>query len=1183
MNIISTCALILLFLSMYFGCTRKSDTFRNDSLIQDSIIWYKQANVELGNRIKLFDINSGIAISRGKGGDIPGIFYVYNERKWNEKYSFSYSDFPLLSKYSNDSLWFIIHETHHGFYKPRHYVFSNGKVSEIKLPIVMWDQTDFSMWKGLHVLENGTAWMVGQQGNILYFDKNSWQEYPSPVKRESNENLTTGDLNDVFMLSTESGWAIGRDGIIIRFKNGKWEKFDSPTTSQLNRIFMTDESNGWIVGLRGTLLQFDGIDWKRIVLPTQENLYTVKALDRNKAWIAGSKSTLFELNQKEWFPINSIKTYNDEFADMDIVLDSLGNTFFWLIGNAGIYTNFQAIDFSFTDITSQAGLPREGNSGFFLNVNNNDFPDLLISNEEAPGKLFLNNKNYFVEHLYTELKPDNELVSRIFGGGDLNNDGNNDIIEIKIDGSISLLKGDGNGNFDAYSDLSGLSLGYIEPGTNISVNLIDLNNDGNLDVYISNFNNPDILLANDGNGHFENVYGESGINKFLKHESYGTVFSDLNSDGLVDFLIMYKYPDSDKHLDLFINKGNFKFERKDDPNFYSKVSPVSYSAIAVDLNNDLFTDLVIHNNKIPTKVMLNNGDATFRDESETLGFTETIFHPAPSNGILIAEDFNNDGWIDLFISSKLFLNNKGKGFVDITELSGISFIGDPSASDFENDGDIDLFIGSSKNALGEGIRTTLYRNNLNPKNYIKVKLMPDISNRNGIGTKLILEQKDSTGKVVNRTLRENGLGSNPLIQRDFSSINFAMPDGYNYSLKIIFPSGKEKYLENIVPGESISVKESGGLAHQWFLFIKSLYRIFKSVDLTVEITKLLILILMFFSLLLLAEKKKYNLIVKKSVWILLIILFYLLLFYNYYNLTPFTSLALTFFPSLFVFAVLLFISHKIVEKKKSQYISHFKLIEVLGMGGMGKVYKAIDINTNSIVAIKVLNPELMKSDENRKRISDEGRILTGLNHPNIVKVIEVGETEYTSFVAMEYLPGGTLESYIKKHFPLSFETIRDFIIQICNGLKEIHSKKIVHRDLKTSNIMLDADDKLRIMDFGLSKSPLISTMTSLGTALGTLGYVAPEQITNSNVDNRTDIFSLGVILYEMITNSLPFKGENEIAMIHSIFNTHPSNPCELNHLIPNFAGEIVLKCLQKDINERYNSVSQIISAINKGL
>jgi serine/threonine-protein kinase len=250
------------------------------------------------------------------------------------------------------------------------------------------------------------------------------------------------------------------------------------------------------------------------------------------------------------------------------------------------------------------------------------------------------------------------------------------------------------------------------------------------------------------------------------------------------------------------------------------------------------------------------------------------------------------------------------------------------------------------------------------------------------------------------------------------------------------------------------------------------------------------------------------------------------------------------------------------------------------MGGMGKVYKAIDVNSKTVVAVKVINPEILKSDENKKRITDEGRILTSLNHPNIVRVFEIGETEETGYVAMEYLPGGTLYEYIKNNSPLPFETIKEYLLQICSGLEEIHSKNIIHRDLKSSNIMIDKNGIIRIMDFGLSKSPLIATMTSLGTALGTLGYVAPEQITNSNVDNRTDIFSLGVILYELITNDLPFKGENEIAMIHSIFNSNPLNPCELNPHIPNFVGEIVLKCIDKNSENRYSSVTGIINDIN---
>jgi hypothetical protein len=1171
------------FLSFLFltpGCNTGNDSEQSSFAVQDSIIWYKQATVELGNRIEMFDVNSGMAISRGKGNDVPGVFYFYKNFKWDTVFSFNYSDFPLISKYNSDSLWFIIHETHHGYYRPRHFVYSDSIVTEISLPLIMWDETDHVMWKGLSVLPDGTAWMVGQQGRILFFNKQKWIEYQSPVKRQAEDNLNYGDLNDVFMLSSQSGWAVGRDGIILRFNGKDWERNTSPTNTQLNKIFMVDESHGWIVGLRGTLLEFNGSEWNRVNLPTRENLYTVKAESKNSVWIAGNKSTLFEYNGIEWVPINSVRTYIDEFWDLDISTDNFGNRYFWIIGNSGIYTNFQSLNFSFTDITSQAALPREGIAGFFLNTDNNFYPDLFIIGEESHSKMFQNKKSFFLEKVYSGINSESEPTTRLFSGGDVNNDGYNDLLEIRMDGSIKLLKGEGNGDFSFYSDLSGISLGYIEPNTSISVNFVDLNNDGNIDIYISNFNNDDILLSNDGIGNFANVYPNSGITKILNHESFGANFSDFNNDGFVDLLLTYKFTDSDKHIDLFINKGDFRFESKDDPGFYSSVSPVSYASVAVDLNNDLFTDIVIHNNKLPTKILLNNGNASFLDVSEELGFSKLLFHPAPSNGVLVAEDFNNDGWIDLFISSRLFLNNNGKHFTDVTEQTGISFVGDPSTTDIDNDGDIDLFIGSSKIALGEGIRTTLYRNNLNDGNFIKVKLLPDLSNRSGIGTKVILTQRDSSGDITNQYLRECGLGSNPFIQKDFSTINFAAPKGGNYSLKVVFPSGAEQIVENVLRGNTVMIKESNFFLHSWFLFARSVDRMIKTLDFQTELIKLVVLFVILYFMSVLAEKRKYNVALRKHTFILSLLPLYLILLYFYSDLPLFSLVVATFFPVLLIGFLFITISHKVIEKRQSRFISHYKLIDVLGMGGMGKVYKAIDVNSKTVVAVKVINPEILKSDENKKRITDEGRILTSLNHPNIVRVFEIGETEETGYVAMEYLPGGTLYEYIKNNSPLPFETIKEYLLQICSGLEEIHSKNIIHRDLKSSNIMIDKNGIIRIMDFGLSKSPLIATMTSLGTALGTLGYVAPEQITNSNVDNRTDIFSLGVILYELITNDLPFKGENEIAMIHSIFNSNPLNPCELNPHIPNFVGEIVLKCIDKNSENRYSSVTGIINDIN---
>ncbi len=265
----------------------------------------------------------------------------------------------------------------------------------------------------------------------------------------------------------------------------------------------------------------------------------------------------------------------------------------------------------------------------------------------------------------------------------------------------------------------------------------------------------------------------------------------------------------------------------------------------------------------------------------------------------------------------------------------------------------------------------------------------------------------------------------------------------------------------------------------------------------------------------------------------------------------------------------------ILENRKRRYIGHYELKTLLGEGGMGKVYQAIDVRTKRVYAIKLLHSSLMSDSENRRRLANEGQLLREFSHPNIIKVYEVGESEAQGYLVMEYLSGGTLKAFINAHHPLPLETIRHIALQICEGLSEIHRHSVVHRDLKTTNLMLDDKGTVRIMDFGLSKSPLISMKTTLGTIIGTLGYVAPEQITGSISDARTDIFSFGVVLYELCTNQLPFAGENEMAVIHAIFNRTPTPISELRPDLPKALEHIVSKCLQHELNARYQRVEDI--------
>jgi len=268
-------------------------------------------------------------------------------------------------------------------------------------------------------------------------------------------------------------------------------------------------------------------------------------------------------------------------------------------------------------------------------------------------------------------------------------------------------------------------------------------------------------------------------------------------------------------------------------------------------------------------------------------------------------------------------------------------------------------------------------------------------------------------------------------------------------------------------------------------------------------------------------------------------------------------------------------NRKSILALRKRRLSHYKILERIGEGGLATVFRAVDTNTDKIVALKLLKKELSNDPENRRRFHNEGRILSGLDHPHLVRTYEMGQVGDEMFIAMEYLPGPTLARYHKDNAPLPEGEVIRLARQILDGLQIIHNNRIIHRDLKTANIMFDADNKLRIMDFGLAKSHLSSMMTASGTLMGTLGFVAPEQISSAQVDHRVDIFSFGVILYEMLTGKLPFYGENEMALIHTIFSARPVPPVMTRPDLHPDWDAIVARCLAKQPEERYRQCAEI--------
>jgi serine/threonine protein kinase/Tfp pilus assembly protein PilF len=257
-------------------------------------------------------------------------------------------------------------------------------------------------------------------------------------------------------------------------------------------------------------------------------------------------------------------------------------------------------------------------------------------------------------------------------------------------------------------------------------------------------------------------------------------------------------------------------------------------------------------------------------------------------------------------------------------------------------------------------------------------------------------------------------------------------------------------------------------------------------------------------------------------------------------------------------------------------ISHYEILEKLGEGGMGVVYKAHDEKLHRDVALKFLPHYLTSDSTERERFLHEARAAATLNHPNIATVHEIDEHDGRLFLAMELIEGGTLRDLLGKE-PMSVEKVLDIGIQVSEGLSAAHEKGIIHRDIKPENIMVTAKGHAKIMDFGLARIPGATKLTKAGSTLGTIGYMSPEQIRGEEVDRRSDIFSLGVVLFEMLAGGKPFRGEHEASISYSILNEDPLPIARFNNKVSPELDRIVLKALNKSRDERYQHADDFLA------
>lgn len=969
------------------------------------------------------------------------------------------------------------------------------------------------------------GWLAGTQGLVARYQQGRWRvvPVPEPMRRE--------DLYALDVTADGSLWVVGSRGLIARYDGTAWRRFESPRPFGLLGLAMVSPQDGWAVGEYGTILRWDGKAWRQQPSPTLAELYSVSMTSPEEGWIAANGLILRASPRRRPWLRELAEQGRDSMArqpgrkvaavdadgDGDLDLFSLHPASMHLYGNLGA-------------------------AGFF----------------EVPG-----------------LTPPPVSLLQGFSWGDVEGDGDLDLLVLgRVPGALWLYRNQGGPRFAAPERLP------VEPlGGNDSAALADLDGDGHLDLYLARNaatgRAGNLLYRNDGAGRFARLGAATGTGGTGALTLWGDLDGDLDLDGVLP-------GNGGGELRLLLNEGG----RLRDATAASGLAGACREGqilqgglLDLDLDGDL--DLLLLGDRL--YVFLNDGRARFHPGQEL--FEPVASNPAVSSTLSAAGDLDHDGYPEVLLlpvvegrlAVRLFSRGRDGRYHDVAARAGLADLTGNAAvfADWDGDGDLDLYVAGEESSH-------LLENLQDDASFLAIRLHGDRGNRSAVGTRVRIYEAGFLGE--RRFLRghqQAGVGFNPSGVPDPGTLHFGLDARRLYDVEAVFPGGRRVVERSVRPGRSLDLYESPPGLRQAWLAKRWACRTWLTADLRREVAKLgLVVLALAVWRGLAARRFGARLLVRRWSLTAALLAIYLLTAGCLAADGRAAAQGLQILGFAGALSLVTLVDRRLTEWKSSRYLGPYRLRETLGEGGMGVVYRARDVVSGRIVALKVLHPRMTEQEEHRLRFLREARILTRLEHPNIVQVFETGEIGGRGYICMELLAGLSLRRLVRRRGPLPAEAVRAILAAACDALGYVHGRGIVHRDVKSDNLFLleplvalPVDEagwrrRVRLMDFGLARSLDMNTLTGRRALLGTLAYMPPEQLRGEGLDARSDLYSLGVVAYEALTGRLPFEADDEGSLLARIQTADPVPLRRLRPEIPEALARIVEAMLARDPAQR---------------